>query len=232
MEFPALAAGAMAADRAAFIQRTYLHVAGAILAFLALEAILIQLPLAEQVARFAYSGFNQIIILIAFMAAGYVANKWAHSDTSVGMQYLGLGLYVVAQAAFFLPLMFVVQNYAGQSEQIFTQAGTLTLVLFAGLTTVAFMTRKDFSFLRSILTIGFFVAIGVVVLSMIMGFSLGLLFASAMIVLASGAILYDTSNIIHHYRADQHVGASLSLFASVALLFWYAIQFVWALNSD
>ena len=232
MEFPAPAAEALPAARAAFIQRTYLHVAGAIFAFLALEAILIQLPIAEQVAQFAFSGFNQIIILIAFMAAGWVASKWAHSDTSVGMQYLGLGLYVVVEAAFFLPLMFVVYEYSGQSEKIFTQAGTLTLVLFAGLTTVAFMTRKDFSFLGSILTIGFFIAIGIAVLSMIMGFSLGLLFVSAMVVLASGTILYDTSNIIHHYRTDQHVGAALSLFASIALLFWYAIQLVWALNSE
>ena len=41
-----------------------------------------------------------------------------------------------------------------------------------------------------------------------------------MVVFASGAILYNTSNLIHRYQPGQHVAAALSLFASVALLFW------------
>jgi FtsH-binding integral membrane protein len=36
--------------------------------------------------------------------------------------------------------------------------------------------------------------------------------------------LYDTSNVLHHYRIGQHVAASLALFASVALLFWYIVR--------
>ena len=73
-------------------------------------------------------------------------------------------------------------------------------------------------------------AIGIIVASMFMGFSLGLVFTSAMIVLMSGWILYDTSNILHHYRTDQHVGAALALFASVAMMVWYMIQLVMALS--
>jgi FtsH-binding integral membrane protein len=45
-----------------------------------------------------------------------------------------------------------------------------------------------------------------------------------MVAFAGAAILYDTSNILHRYRTDQHVAASLSLFASVALLFWYILS--------
>jgi FtsH-binding integral membrane protein len=45
-----------------------------------------------------------------------------------------------------------------------------------------------------------------------------------MIVLASGYILYDTSNVLHRYRTDQHVAAALALFASVAILFWYVLR--------
>ena len=45
-----------------------------------------------------------------------------------------------------------------------------------------------------------------------------------MIVLASGSILYNTSAIMYHYAPGQHVAASLSLFASVALLFWYVLR--------
>ncbi|MEM7034525.1 MAG: permease, partial [Chloroflexota bacterium] len=41
-----------------------------------------------------------------------------------------------------------------------------------------------------------------------------------------------TSNVLHHYRPDQHVAAALSLFASVALLLWYVIQFLLSIASD
>jgi len=51
-----------------------------------------------------------------------------------------------------------------------------------------------------------------------------------MIALACGYILYDTSNILHHYRTDQHVAAALALFASVAVLFWYVIRLLIALS--
>ena len=56
-------------------------------------------------------------------------------------------------------------------------------------------------------------------------------FSAAMIVFACGWILYDTSNVLHHYRIGQHVAASLALFASVALLFWYVLRLVMALTS-
>ena len=45
-----------------------------------------------------------------------------------------------------------------------------------------------------------------------------------MIALASGYILYDTSNVLHHYREDQYVAAAIELFADVALMFWYILQ--------
>ncbi len=45
-----------------------------------------------------------------------------------------------------------------------------------------------------------------------------------MIAFAGAAILYDTSNVLHHYPEDRHVAAALELFASVALLFWYVLR--------
>jgi uncharacterized protein len=102
--------------------------------------------------------------------------------------------------------------------------------MFAGLTAVTFITRKDFSFLGSILTIGGFIALGVIVCSVLFGFNLGLFFSVVMVIFASAAILYDTSNVLHHYSTKQHVAASLELFASVALLFWYILQIVMSLS--
>ena len=56
------------------------------------------------------------------------------------------------------------------------------------------------------------------------GVSLGLWFSVAMVVLACGIILYNTSNVLHRYNTEQYVAASLTLFASIALLFWYILQ--------
>jgi FtsH-binding integral membrane protein len=146
------------------------------------------------------------------------------------MQYVGLGLFVVAESIVFLPLLFIASYYA--SSNVIPTAAAITGFLFLGLTAVVFFTRKDFSWLRSILTIGGFIAMGFIVASIIFGFSLGLLFSVVMVAYAAGAILYDTSNILHHYRTDQHVAASLALFASVALLFWYVLRIVMASSDD
>ena len=52
-----------------------------------------------------------------------------------------------------------------------------------------------------------------------------------MLLLASGYILYDTSaTCCTTTSIGQHVAASLALFASVALMFWYMVQLVMSLN--
>ena len=104
------------------------------------------------------------------------------------------------------------------------QAAIMTIALFAGLSTIVFVTKKDFSFLRSILAIGFFVALGLIVSGVIFGFDLGLWFSVGMVILAAGSILYTTSNMIHKYDEEQYVAAALGLFASLMLLFWYILR--------
>ena len=75
-------------------------------------------------------------------------------------------------------------------------------------------------------------AVGAVFANLFFGFGLGVWFSAAMIGLMSGYILYDTSNVLHHYRTDQHVAASLALFASVATLFWYVIRLLMSVSDD
>jgi FtsH-binding integral membrane protein len=169
-------------------------------------------------------GYSWLVVMLAFMGVAWLAQRWAMSGASPQMQYAGLGLYILAEAIIFLPLMYIVVSYS--SPSVIPMAGLITLNLFAGLTAVVFLTKKDFSWMRNILVIGSFVALGVIIASMIFGFSLGLLFSFVMVAFAAGAILYDTSNVMHHYRTDQHVAASLSLFASIALLFWYILNIV------
>ena len=87
-----------------------------------------------------------------------------------------------------------------------------------------FLTRLDFSVLRSVLVIGGFIALGLIVAGAIFGFDLGLWFSLAMVALAAGGILYETYNIKNVYSTDQYVGAALQLFSSVMLLFWYILR--------
>ncbi len=215
---------AQESERAAFIRRTYLHVAGAILAFVVLEAILLQLPIGGAIATVLSGRFSWLLVLGAFMGVSWLAQKWASSDTSPGMQYLGLGLFVVAEAIIFLPLLYVAAYYS--SEHVIVSSGLITMFLFAGLTASVFISKKDLSWMGRILTIGGFVAMGIIVASMLFGFTLGLLFSAVMVVFAGGAIMYETSNVLHHYRTNQHVAASLAIFASVALMFWYILRLV------
>jgi FtsH-binding integral membrane protein len=138
------------------------------------------------------------------------------------VQYAGLALYVVAQAIIFLPLLWVA-DHAFSGQHLIETAGIMTLTVFVGLTAAVFVTRKDFSFLRTILTVGSCIALGLIVVACLFTLHLGVWFSFAMVALACGYILYDTSNVLHHYRTDQHVGAALELFASVALLFYYIL---------
>ena len=71
---------------------------------------------------------------------------------------------------------------------------------------------------------GSLLAFGFIIAGILFRFELGLFFCFAMVALASGYIIYQTSNVIHQYRTDQHVAAALALFAAVALLFWYILQ--------
>jgi FtsH-binding integral membrane protein len=217
---------APADERTDFIRKTYLHLAGAVFGFVAIEAALLNMSGIESFAM-RMAG-NWWLVLIAFMGVSWLANTWAQSSTSQGMQYLGLALYVVAEAIIILPLMYIAQRF---SPGAIPAAALITAVIFGGLTAIVFMSGADFSFLRTGLCVAGFAAMGVVIASMIFGFSLGIVFSGAMILFASGYILYDTSNIMHHYRIGQHVAASLALFASVALLFWYVLRIVMALSS-
>src|SRR6266480_6053736 len=112
MAYPVVARAEPSA-RAMFIRRTYGHLAGAILAFAALETVLLHLPGVDQfVASIWGAGrMGWLLVLGAFMVVSWLANSWAHSNTSRAVQYLGLGLYVLAEAAIFLPLLYIADRF-------------------------------------------------------------------------------------------------------------------------
>lgn len=223
-------ADASVADRSTFIKRTYLHLAGAVGVLVLLEALLLNSPAAEPMTRLMLGGkWAWLVVLGLFMLVSSVAQRWASSAVSIKTQYAGLGLYVVAQTIILCPLL-LLATMLDSSGGLIVKAGLITLGLFLGLTWVALTTKKDFSFMGGFLKVGMLVALGIILAGIVFGFSLGLWFMGAMILLMAGCILYQTSAVLLHYHTTQHVAASLALFASLATLFWYVLQFV--MSSD
>jgi len=214
--------------RSAFVWRTFAHVALSFLAFAAIESWFFDSGIADRWAP-QILGFNWLLILGAFMVVGWLASRAAHSVDSKPLQYLALGGFVLAQAIIFMPLLWL----AIQLEpSIVESAIGVTLLGVVGLVSVAVITRKDFSFLRGILFWVGILALIAIVSSVLFGLQLGTWFSIAMIGFAGAAVLYDTSNILHHYPADRHVGAALELFASIALMFWYVLQLFMSMSQD
>ena len=78
--------------------------------------------------------------------------------------------------------------------------------------------------MRSLLYWGGFLAFLVIVIAISFRLHLGTWFNLAMIALAGGGVLYDTSKILRGFRYDRYVGAALSLFASIAMMYWYVLR--------
>lgn len=212
--------------RSAFIWRTYSHVAMAILAFTGVEVYLFSNGYAEQLAVWMFS-FNWLLILGAFMLVGWGATHVAHTVDSTPLQYAALGAYILAQAIIFVPMLYIASETA---PGVIESAAGVTLLGVGALTAVVFITKKDFSFLRGMLVWGFMLAMVAIVGGIIFGFQLGTWFSVAMIGFAGAAVLYDTSNVLHHYSEDRHVAASLQLFASIAMMFWYVLRLFMSRN--
>ena len=219
---PELVSYATNIEQATFYRKTYSHVAIALLAFIVVEAILINIVPPKLIISMVSSPFVWLLILGGFWLGSMLANKWTQAQDR-STQYRGLGIYVLLEAIIFLPMIYIAMDLS-EGLAIISQAGIITLSLFAGLTAVVFLTRVDFSFLRTVLVVGGFLALGLIVAGALFRFNLGLWFSAAMVALAAGGILYETYNIKNVYSTDQYVAAALQLFSSVMLLFWYVLR--------
>jgi len=224
-------ADAEESERVAFIRRVYAHVGGAVAFFVLLVAIMINTPsIIEPLAGIFFKQYW--MFFIAFFIASTAAHKMAEAGANPGLQYAGLGFYAFAEALLFAPMLWLIREHMQGGDQIILQAAIFTLMIFGGLTTFVLVTKSDFSFLRNFLAIASFAVLGLIVVSFFTPIGLGTWFAGGMVLLMSGFILWETSNVLHHYRTDQHVAASLAIFSSLATLFWYVLQLTAALSSD
>ena len=208
-----------AESRSNFIWKCYAHVVGAILAFAAIEVYFFQSGIAAAIAAPMLN--NWLIVLGAFMLASWGASHVAHRVQSKNAQYAALAAFIVVEALIFAPILYIADMKA---PGVIDSAAGVTILGSIGLIATAMITRKDFSFLRGLLVwIGILAMVGIVA-SLIFSFELGTWFSVAMVGFAGAAVLYDTSNIMHHYPEDKYVAASMALFASIALMFWYVLR--------
>jgi len=212
-------------DRSDFIWKCYAHVVGAILAFAAIEVYFFQSGIAERIAGPMLN--NWWMVLGVFILAGWGATHVAHRVQSINAQYAAFAAFIVLEALIFAPMLFIASIRA---PGIIDSAAGVTILGCVGLIGTVMVTRKDFSFLRGMLVWLFFLALAAIVGSLIFGFELGTWFSVAMIGFAGAAVLYDTSNILHHYPQDKHVAASMQLFASIAMMFWYILRLFMSRN--
>ena len=212
--------GEMADARATFLARTYTHLFASIATFTLIEIFFFSTGIADSIAS-TLLGTNWLFVLGGFIIVSWGASRAAHRASTLTAQYAALGGFILAEAIIFVPLLYVANRYAPGA---ISSAATVTLMGFAGLTFIAFRTRKDFSFLKGLIGWGMMLALLAIVGGVIFGFELGTWFSVAMVGLAGAAILYDTSKIMRDFPVDRHVAAALELFASVALMFWYVLR--------
>lgn len=214
-------------DRAEFIWKCYAHVVGALLALVAIETYLFQSGAAKAIAEPMLD--SPMLVLMAFIALSWGASHYAHRLRSITSQYAAFAVFVFAWSLMFVPLLSMALERDTSGSMIESAAG-LTVFGCVALIATVMITGKDFSFMRSVLVWGFFIALGLIGASFLFGWNLGTWFSVGMIGFAGVAILYDTSNIMHHYPEDKYVAASMALFASIAMMFWYILRLI--MNRD
>ncbi|MET0624364.1 MAG: Bax inhibitor-1/YccA family protein [Pyrinomonadaceae bacterium] len=115
----------------------------------------------------------------------------------------------------------VIAIYTRLNPASIWQAGLLTVGIFGGLTAYVFISKKDFSFMRGMLTVGLIVVFLSAVLNLFIVGSSALAFgvSCAALLLFSGFVLYDTSNIIRRYPTNEYVAGALSLYLDAFNIF-------------
>jgi len=233
---PFVVADAAPSERAAFYRRTYLTVAAAFALFGTLLWASFAIPVGEAPLAFHYAkmivsmydvmgGWATLVVLGVFWLGITVAQSAVYARASRPVQLTGFLAYILLQVALFIPLIWmVIAKTEGNPSEILLPACAVTGALVLGLTVAAFVTQADFSFLRTVLVVGSFGALGIVVVAAVMGTGLGMWFSLAMVALMATAVLYKTWEVRTQFATDMHLEAGFALFAAFVTLLFYVIR--------
>jgi modulator of FtsH protease len=134
-----------------------------------------------------------------------------------GVNLLALFAFTTLTGAIISPLVWYV---LARNPGSLIQAGLLTVGIFGGLTAYVFISKRDFSFMRGMLMTGLIVVVLAAVLNIFFAssaFSFGI--SAVALLLFSGFVLYDTSNIIRRYPTNEYVAGALSLYLDAFNIF-------------
>ena len=171
---------------------------------------------------------NGFIGLIVFMAALFGLLHLTRS-ANAPINYIGLGLFSLLEGFITAPLIkysLMVTGGEGLAmtdpSNVVLQAFVLTGMVFGGLTTYALTTKRDFSFLRGALWMGFFLLFGLAILAMFgigESMQMGWGISVAWVLLMGGFVLYDTQNIMKRYPSNMAATAAATLMIDFIIMF-------------
>jgi len=168
-----------------------------------------------------------IITLVGYFGLLFAVSKYRNS---------GLGLMFVFALTGFMgytlgPMLNSYLALSNGGQLVMTAMGA-TGVIFLGLSAYALTSRKDFSFMGSFLMVGilvgFLAGLGAVFFELP---ALSLAVSAIFVLLMSGLILYETSNIIHGGETN-YIMATVSLFVSIFNLFTSLLHLLGFMSSD
>jgi modulator of FtsH protease len=202
----------------------------------------------NKVLRNTYALLSMTLIFSGLMAFAGVAMQVGHGAALiadiVAIVMLWFVLPRTANSAAGIPVIFAITGLLGlglgpvlnyylavNSSIVMTALGG-TGVIFLALSAYALTTRKDFSFMGGFLMVGFFVVLGAALLNIFLAMPvLFLVINAAIIMIMSGFILYETSNIIHGGETN-YIMATASLFLSLLNMFQALLHLLGAFSGN
>lgn len=203
----------------------------------------------NKVVRNTYMLLSMTLLFAAATAAISVALKLPHPGLIITLLgYFGLlfattklrnsgwGIVSVFALTGFMGYTLgpIVSHYLGlpNGGQTVMMAMTGTAAIFVGLSGYALYTKRDFSFMGGFLMVGILLAFLVGLAAIFFEIpALSLTISAAFVLLMSGLILYETSNIIHGGETN-YVMATVTLFVSIFNLFTSLLHLLGFANSS
>lgn len=215
-----------AEGRLAFLRRVYAWMFAGILATVMGGAIAVKSGIAEQMLYWGW--FPRILLLVAWIAGPFLLTRVRHVPTWNVVSFALYGLFtgIVMSTMIFLAIFLAERNGAAGGTYLL-QAGGLTLLAFGSISAYAYFSKRDFSFLRSFLTVGAIVLLGAILISFfVQSTGLHLIISVFGVLLMSGFVLYDTQKVLKTFPDGEHVQGAMTLYLDFVVLFIYILQLV------
>ena len=182
----------------------------------------------------AYLGSGPLLLLVApnmmlFFILQFALIFFASfASRRPGLNMVALFSFTTVSGLTLGPLLYQV------GPSIAAEAFALTAITFAGLSLYVVYSRKDFSFMSGFLMTGLIVLVvgGLLNMFFIQSGMMHFVMSGASVLLFSGFILYDTSNILRYYGTDEYVSATLALYLDILNLFIALLSILGIMSDD